>query len=524
MNGTVVRNILFVMCDQLRADHLGCYGHPTLATPNIDALARRGVRFENAFVQSAVCGPSRMSFYTGRYVSSHRATWNLVPLSVAEPTIGDWLRPHGLAAALAGKSHVIPDRDGMARLGIDPKSPVGRLRSAGGFIEVDRYDGHHPPGDESGYGDFLRTNGYASRDPWSDFVISVADADGAVRSGWQMRHANLPARVADAHSETAYMTDRALSYIDEQGERPWFLHLSYVKPHWPYVAPAPWNAKYRSGDLPPTNRDSAELITQHPVLAAYRRHEESSNFRREEVVRSVKPVYMGLIAQIDHHLGRLLSALEARGRMQDTLVLFTADHGDFMGDHFLGEKELPYDEVLRFPLIVFDPDPAADARRGTAEMRPVEAIDILPTILDALRIPLPQHWLEGRSLLPLLHGPTAPWRDAVFSELDWSFREARLTLGLHPADCYIVAVRTERWKYVRHAAFPPQLFDLRSDRQERHDIGQSDGYEHRSARSEMADRIADWSLRLKKRNTVDEGFVHSRTSAHKQMGVRFGEW
>ena len=99
-----VRNILFIMCDQMRADHMSCAGHPHLQTPTLDALARRGVLFPNAFVQSAVCGPSRMSYYTGRYMFSHGATWNRVPLSVRERTIGDFLRPSGITTALAGKT------------------------------------------------------------------------------------------------------------------------------------------------------------------------------------------------------------------------------------------------------------------------------------------------------------------------------------------------------------------------------------------------------------------------------------
>ena len=103
------RNILFIMADQLRTGYLGCEGHPKLATPNIDALAARGVRFSNAYVQSPVCGPSRMCFYTGRYISSHGATWNNVPLSVGELTLGDYLRPLGRDVLLVGKSHVTAD-------------------------------------------------------------------------------------------------------------------------------------------------------------------------------------------------------------------------------------------------------------------------------------------------------------------------------------------------------------------------------------------------------------------------------
>ena len=140
------RNILFIMCDQLRWDYLSCYGHPHLQTPNIDALAARGVRFTRAYVQSPVCGPSRMSFYTGRYVASHGATWNGVPLKVGEMTLGDYLRPLGLQAALVGKTHMRADTEGMARLGIDPGSIIGVRVSECGFDPFDRDDGLHAVG------------------------------------------------------------------------------------------------------------------------------------------------------------------------------------------------------------------------------------------------------------------------------------------------------------------------------------------------------------------------------------------
>ena len=112
------------MCDQLRYDYLSCAGHKTLHTPNIDALAERGVRFSNAYAQSPICGPSRMSIYTGRYLSSHGATGNFVPLRVGEKNIGDHLDPLGMRPILVGKTHMVPDQEGMKRLGIDPASAL----------------------------------------------------------------------------------------------------------------------------------------------------------------------------------------------------------------------------------------------------------------------------------------------------------------------------------------------------------------------------------------------------------------
>ena len=141
-----VKNVLFIMCDQLRADHLSCAGHPHLKTPAIDALAARGVRFPRAYVQSGVCGPSRMSFYTGRYVSSHGATWTRVPLSLREKSLGEFLSAAGIRVALAGKTHVLPDLEGLERFGIEGGSALEALMRAGRFEELDRYDGHSPPG------------------------------------------------------------------------------------------------------------------------------------------------------------------------------------------------------------------------------------------------------------------------------------------------------------------------------------------------------------------------------------------
>lgn len=134
------------------------------------------------------------------------------------------------------------------------------------------------------------------------------------------------------------MTDQAIRFVEHQGDAPWCLHLSYVKPHWPYMAPAPYHALYGPEDCLPLNRDPAELVEPHPVIAAYRGHEESRNFAREEVVRRVRPAYMGLVAQIDHHMGRLVETLGRLGRLDDTLIVFTADHGDFLGDHWLGRR------------------------------------------------------------------------------------------------------------------------------------------------------------------------------------------
>jgi arylsulfatase A-like enzyme len=428
-----------------------------------------------------------------------------------------------MRVALAGKTHVLPDTDGLERYGIEGGSALAALMRAGRFEELDRYDGHSPPGNESGYAAYLRAQGYNSDDPWSDYVIAADGPDGEKLSGWHMRNVRLPARVAEAHSETAYMTREAMRFVEDMGEKPWFLHLSYVKPHWPYMAPAPYHALYGAKDCLPLNRDERELVDQHPVLAAYRQHEESISFQRPDAPETVRPAYMGLIRQIDDWLGRLFDQLKKLGRFDDTLIFFTADHGDFLGDHWLGEKEMFYEEALRVPFIVYDPDPSADSTRGTIDDRFVEAVDVVPTCLAALAQPANDHLVEGRSLLPLLRGEkTETWRDAVFSELDYSFREARLLLKRAPRDCRAIMVRTDRWKYVWWQDFRPMLFDLASDPKELRDLGANDSYAH--IRREMEGRLAAWLKARKTRVTVDDAYVEARTATHRKHGIHFGVW
>ncbi|MGE4370577.1 MAG: sulfatase-like hydrolase/transferase [Burkholderiaceae bacterium] len=517
-----IRNVLFIMADQLRADHLGCYGHPAIRTPIIDTLARKGVRFDNAFVNSGVCGPSRMSFYTGRYPSTHGATWNRVPLSVGEVTLGEYLFNHQRQLVLAGKTHVLPDTEGLARLHIDGGSELGHLLASGYFRELDRYDGHHPPGQESGYAAYLRAQGYVSDDPWTDFVISARDDTGRTVSGWHMRNARYPSLVSDAHSETAFMTDQAMGFMREQGDTPWVMHLSYVKPHWPYIAPAPYHNLYTADDCLPVVRSHDEKRNAHPVVAAYRQQEESVSFSSDDCIRVVRPAYQGLITQLDDHLERLFNYMEQSGLMANTLIVFTADHGDFLGDHWLGEKELFYDAAQRIPLIVVDPRPQANATRGQVVDQFVESIDILPTILDALGIEKPMHRLEGRSLMPLLHGTVADWRDCVVSELDYSYRLARQLVGKRPDNARAWSLRTTDWLYVYWQDEPEQLFNLASDPQQFHDLGRDAGTE--TVRHAFRERLLHWFTGLKRRTTVSDEAVEKGTNAYKRAGIFYGQW
>ena len=524
-----VKNILFIMADQLRWDYLSCYGHPHLHTPNIDRLAEKGVRFDRAYVQSPVCGPSRASTYTGRTVFSHGATWNSTPLPIGEMTIRDYLEPHGIRTAVVGKSHMIADRDGIERLGVDTCSNAGLRTGQPGFEPFDYDTGIHTReffkrrGREPKYNDWLRSLGYEGENPWHDFANSAEDPNGEILSGWQLRHANLPARVAEEHSETAYMTMRARQFIEETGDQAWLCHLSYIKPHWPYMAPAPYHNLFGPDDLLPPIRSDAEKADPNPVYAAFMNWDPGVAFSNDEIRERVIPAYMGLIKQIDDHLGRLFEWLEETGKDQETMIVFTSDHGDYLGDHWMGEKDLFYECSVRVPLIIFDPRQEAEKSRGSVCNAMVEAIDLLPTFIEATGAPGVDHRLEGKSLQPFLCGDRpSNWREAVFSETDYAYYPARLELGDAIEDARGYMIRTERWKYIYFKAHPPQLFDLKNDPNELVDCGQDAAFE--TVRQDLKNLLFKRLLGRKNRVAETDERVQLRTAKEEAMGVHIGKW
>ena len=524
-----VKNILFVMADQLRWDFLSCYGHEHLHTPNIDRLAERGVRFDRAYVQSPVCGPSRASVYTGRTVFSHGSTFNRTPLPIGEKTVGEYMEPLGVRTAVVGKTHMVPDIVGMKRLGLDETSPIWSKFAKPAFEPFELDNGMHPTkllrknGGRLRYNDWLRQKGYEGENPWNDYANSAEGPDGEILSGWYLKNSNLPARIEEKHSETPYMVDRAMEFIEESGDQPWLCHLSLIKPHWPYMVPAPYHDMYGPDTWSAIHRDTSEQEDAHPVYKAFTGLRVSEAFTREGVRETVMPAYMGLIKQIDDHLGRLFKFIEDTGRDKDTMIVMTSDHGDYLGDHWMGEKELFHECSVRVPLIVLDPRPAADATRGTVSNDLVESIDLLPTFIDSAGGQPDYGKLEGRSLIPILHGETSDeWREAAFSEIDFSFYGVREMLGTGMSDSRAYMIRTSRWKYIHYIGFPPQLFDLVSDPDEFSDVGRDPA--HADIRNEMQSLLLERLTGRKNRVTISDEDALSMSNIEEKIGVLIGFW
>ncbi len=471
------KNILFIMCDQLRFDYLSCYGHETLQTPNIDMLAEQGVRFSNAYVPAPLCGPCRMSVYTGRYPRSHGSYWNQSPLRVGELNIGDHLNPLQMRTVLCGKTHMAADRAGMARLGIDPNSAAGQRIAQCGFELWDRLDGIYPAKGKSRpshYFEYLREKGYEGINPWHDWANSAQGEGGEIKSGWLIENNDLPARIAEEDSETPYTTSRGIEFIKENAGDSWCLHLSYIKPHWPYVVPEPYASMYGPKDVPAPIRSEAERANASPIMQAHQAKRSAKFFARDKLREKAIPAYMGLIKQIDDQLARVYEALRETGQWEDTLIVFTSDHGDYLGDHWLGDKEFFHDVSAKVPLIIFDPSKEADATRGSVCDALVETIDLLPSFVDFAGGAPNYDVLEGHSLMPFLHDKDAgPVRDYAISEMDFSETGARVHLGLSVDHCRMVMVFDGRFKAVfNNAELPPTLFDLHEDPEELVDLGQ----------------------------------------------------
>ncbi len=268
------------------------------------------------------------------------------------------------------------------------------------------------------------------------------------------------------------MTDRFLDTMPTYKGQNWFAHLTYIRPHSPFVAPAPFNTMYDPNNLPLPERFNtvAEEIEVHPFMGPAMDHKPiSSNVRgfgdlaaTDEIVQSMRAVYCGLISEVDFHLGRVISFLKDSGQYDNTLIVLTSDHGEMLGDRHTWNKFSVHDAAYHVPLIIRDPDNESNA--GMVVTDPTESIDLAPTILDWVGANAPNS-MDGRSLCPLLRGQTGDdWRTYTFSELDFSQPESptswEIALGTGPSDSSLAILREERFTLVEFAAdIPPILFD-----------------------------------------------------------------
>jgi arylsulfatase A-like enzyme len=480
-------NVLFVTVDQWRGDCVGHAGHPVVRTPNLDRLAAQGVSFLRHYAQAAPCGPSRASLYTGMYLMNHRSALNGTPLDTRFTNVALEARALGYVPALFGYTDT----------SVDPRTVAPddrRLLSYEGVLPGFEPVCHLPEGDPEPWLEFLRAQGYdlGTGPAWRALVDHPP---AGWPDEWDHNRQFGPTQYRAEHSQTAFLTDQVLAYLDAQGDRPWFVHASYLRPHPPFLAPPPYHELFDPAAVPAPRRapTRAEEGAQHPLLGMMIDHPLLACPDDIDELRRLRATYYGMLAEVDHHVGRLLDRLDATGQTARTVVVLTSDHGELLGDHWLMHKLGWFDEAYHVPLIVRAPGDEFDATRGTAVTRFTENVDVLPTLCELLDHDVPLQ-CDGRSLREWLAGSTpGDWRTEVHWEYDFRDPDSDLleqAFGVTMEECSLAVLRDDHGKYVQfagHHALPPIFFDLDAD---------PDQLVNRAGDAAYAPRVLEYAQRM----------------------------
>jgi len=391
-------NIIIFCTDHQRADYLSCVGHPLIKTPNLDKLAARGALFENLFVQGTVCMPSRASILTGTYPCRHGVTDNGYDLSKNHTTIAHVLRDAGYHTMAVGRTHVICTQ---------PRPEYSKTDFYGfnQCAHAQVYCGGTDPGN-----DYLNWIQEKHPEYYDDIAFANHNCDDDLFGG--------RTKVPQELSMNSWVVGQSLEFIrahhEKSSDQPFMLWAGTWDPHSPYRAPEPWGSMYNPDDIPPPARTEEELERYPEALKRFARLEWNKNpeVPMEKVWRNTIAMYMGMISHIDDQVGRLLDGLEETGLSDNTIVLFTSDHGDMMGEHwFLGKGMYFYDGALKVPGIMAGPG----IPKGTRFEGLAECVDLMPTLLDLAGAPIPPE-VQGKSWLPVMEGADIVLHDDVYTE------------------------------------------------------------------------------------------------------------
>jgi arylsulfatase A-like enzyme len=515
------RKVLFISADQWRAECLSAVGHPVVKTPHLDALAKDGTLFKQHRTVCAPCGPARTSLHTGLYLMNHRSGRNGTPLDARHSNLAKEARKAGYDPTLYGYTDTSMDPRGRA-----PNDPA--LRTYEGLMPGYRL-GMIFTDFELAWMNDLHRKGYVFEGRGDVYK----PRDGALPAG--RGHRYRPTLFKAEDSDTNFMADLSIDWLNERRDKDWFLHCVFLRPHPPVVTPEPYNALYDPAKVPfPARKATPELEgAQHPYLrywidtfskpSRYDEHNPNNFVTMPDLeLRQMRACYYGMINEVDDAVGRLVAHLKSTGEYENTLIVFTCDHGEMGGDHYTWGKELYFDPSFHIPLIVRDPRREADAGRGRQVDAFTESIDIMPTILSWLGAEPPVE-CDGASLLPFIEGETPQaWREEAHMELDFrttpnlSGFDAETALGLKPDDCQLGIIRGKRWKYVHFAALPPLLFDLENDPTEMNNLAQDP--KHASVVLDCAQRMLSWRMRFAERTLTNlhlwrEGVLDRRAVA-----------
>ena len=508
------------MVDQQHPGCLGYAGHPVVRTPHIDALAGSGVAFARAYVANPLCMPSRASVFTGLTTRGHRVRMNGIQLDPALPTFTDALRRAGYRTHAAGKLHF--GTSGTPRgVPLDQVDPVGFPEARAlwqerfirdlplpyhGFESVD-FIGGHGHGCWGEYVQWLEREHPAQAPLFHQAAPLGPPSPARTQFNRQSYKWALPEELHPMR----WIADRAAAFLDERGRRaaaaaaggasaqPFLLFASFQDPHPPFAPPAPWCYRYDPADVPPPRRREGELDALPPHFRQQFETALVTKGNHGQPMRDTEPYraecaahYYGLIEMVDQQVGRILDAVRRNNLEADTVIVFTADHGEALGDHGMwGKGPYHFDGVVRVPLVVHWPGRIGAARRHDGV---VSLLDLPPTFLDQAGVPIPDGtepgqppeapqappaW-PGRSLRGLLEAGAedAPARTALIEE-DEDYLGFRMR-----------TLVTDRYRLTAYSGQPyGELFDLRADPHEYHNLW--DDPSRRSLRDDLRLALLD---------------------------------
>jgi len=382
-----MKNVLFITLDQFRGDAMSSVGHPFVKTPVLDALAKRGFQLRRHYSQSAPCSPGRAALYTGTYQMNNRVVANGTP----HPSNFDNV---AYAARRAGYN---PYLFGYTDQGLNPRAAVDE-----DDVRLSYYDGILPG---FSIGCYLPED----QSPWRQWLMELGYD---VPVGYAAALRGEPDRPAEV-SLSAFLTNRFLDWLPKQ-ESGWFAHLSYLRPHPPYAAAGEFSKRFHPDDVD-LPISAVEESMRHPLHALAMANEASASPSDEGDLRRLRTQYFGMVEEVDSQLGRVIDAITARGELDQTLIVVTADHGEQLGDHGLLEKLAFYPQSYNILGIWCDPTLGS----GVVDQF-TENVDLFPTLCESMDIAIPRQ-CDGRSLLPLFNGTAKEWRSAAHYEWDWRY-------------------------------------------------------------------------------------------------------
>lgn len=446
-------HVILVCVDQMRADAMGAAGNEHIDTPNLDDLARGGYRFTRAYSATPTCVPARVALFTGTSPDRHGRFGYREGISFPDAypvTLQSTLREAGYQAFGVGKMHVFPDR---ARCGFDD------VLLHDGFLHVSRRLSRGASAGIDDYVDFLRRE---TGDPRADYQDTGIGCNAMTARPWEREERLHPTR---------WVADESLRFLERRDpSRPFFLYMSFHRPHAPFDPPAWLWEKYRARTYPP--RPMGQWVSRFDEHRRDHGSEAEFGAQKESTHQQVRAGYYGSIEFIDLQLNRLREKLSDLGLLQDTVIVFVSDHGDMMGDHDMYRKSVGYEGSARVPMVLHVPPRLQESWGAPGDVDAIaELRDVMPTVLDLAGVPVPDG-VDGRSLRPATRD-----RAAVREHLHGEHLIG--SLGRHGMHW----IRSARHKYLWFSGDGhEQLFDLETDPQELHDLAGDDAHAEELAR------------------------------------------